>query len=144
MGVFEIARTVRADRARVFDVVSDFRRHGDYIPLTTMVTDDGPAGAGWRFTGRSGIGPLVLVDRMEITAWEPDRFFRIDKRGPVLDGWAEARLSDDGPHTRLVWTEEIVPRPAALGRRLAPVLDPANRWMFSRALDRMARRAEQE
>jgi carbon monoxide dehydrogenase subunit G len=141
--VFEVVRTVRADRATVFAVVSDLGRHGDYIPLTTMVTDPGPVGPGWRFTGRTGIGPLVLVDHMEVTAWEPDRSFRIDKRGPVLDGWAEVRVDDDGPHSRLSWREEIVPRPAALGRWVTPVLDPANRRLFGRSLDRMVRRAEQ-
>ncbi|MCE0486292.1 SRPBCC family protein [Ornithinimicrobium sediminis] len=143
MGTFEVVRTARAHRSRVFAVVSDFGSHGEFIPLTRMETDAGSPGPGWRFVGRSGLGPLALVDRMEVTVWEPDRHFRVDKRGPALDGWAEVHLSEDGPFTRLVWREEIVPRPAVLGSRLGPLLDPVNRWMFGRALDRMVRRAEQ-
>lgn len=142
MGTFEVVRTVHADRDRVFAVVADLRAHGDYIPLTTIDGDQGAIGPGWRFTGRTGVGPLVLVDRMEVTRWEPGRGFRIDKRGPALDGWAELHLSPDGPDTRLVWRERIVVRPAAVGRLLGPILDPANKALFGAAVDRMVARAE--
>lgn len=142
MGTFEVVRTVRADREQVFAVVADLRAHGDYIPLTTIRGGQGPIGPGWRFTARSGVGPLVLVDRMEVTRWEPGRGFRIDKHGPVLDGWAEVRLSQEGPHTRLSWRERIVLRPATVGRLLGPVLDQANKALFAAAVDRMVSRVE--
>jgi hypothetical protein len=60
----------------------------------------------------------------------------------VLDGWAELHLSPDGPDTRLVWRERIVVRPAAVGRVLGPILDPANKALFGAAVDRMVARAE--
>lgn len=143
MGTFEVVRTVRADRDRVFAVVADFRSHGDYIPLTRITADAGPIGPGWRFVGRTGVARLRLVDRMEVTRWEPGLGFRIDKRGPVLEGWAELHLSDDGPDTRLVWRERIVVRPASVGRLLGPLLDPGNKAVFGVAVDRMVARAEQ-
>lgn len=142
MGTFEVVRTVRAGRAKTFEVVADLRAHGDYVPLTRVEHDPGPIGVGWRFTGRTGVGPLTLVDRMEVTRWEPGESFRIDKRGPVLDGWAEVHFTCDGPDTRVVWHEHILVRPRALGRLLAPVLDPGNRVLFTRVLGAMAARAE--
>lgn len=143
MGTFEVVRTVRADLARTFAVVSDLRAHGDYIPFTTIEHDPGPIAVGWRFAGRTGVGRLALLDRMEVTRWEPGESFRIDKRGPVLDGWADVHFSVDGDDTRVVWRERIVLRPRVLGAALGPVLDPANRVFFGRALSAMAARAQQ-
>ncbi len=142
MGTFEVVRTVHADRDRVFAVVADFRAHGDYIPLTTIHAGQEAIGPGWRFTGRTGVGPVALIDRMEVTRWEPGRGFRVDKLGPVLDGWGELHLSADGPDTRLVWRERIVVRPAAVGLVLGPILDPANKALLGAAVDRMVARAE--
>lgn len=143
MGTFEVERTVRAARSRTFEVVADLRAHGDYVPLTTIVHDPGPIGVGWRFTGRTGLGPVFLPDRMEVTRWQPGESFRIDKRGPVLQGWADVQFSDDGPDTRVVWTERITLGPVALGRVLDPLLDPVNRALFTRVLGALAARAEQ-
>lgn len=141
MGTFDIARRVPAGTRHTFRVFSDFRRHGDYIPLTTMVADAGPPQVGWRFTGRTGVGPLALADNMVVTVWDPPHEFRIEKLGPLLDGWAHVHFSSEGSDTRVVWRERIVVRPAPVGRGLGPVLDPMNRLMFARALDKMTEEA---
>ncbi|MGB5951003.1 MAG: SRPBCC family protein [Ornithinimicrobium sp.] len=141
MGTFDLARRVNASPRHTFEVFSDFANHGDFIPLTTMITDSHPMGVGWRFTGRTGLGPLALVDKMVITVWDPPHEFRIEKLGPMVDGWAHVHFSAEGTDTRVVWRERIVARPAPVGRGLAPVLDPLNRRMFGRALDKMADRA---
>ncbi|CAN5425889.1 hypothetical protein BH23ACT6_BH23ACT6_22980 [soil metagenome] len=143
MGTFDLARRVPASGRHTFDVFSDFRAHGDYIPLTTITADEGPIGVGWRFTARSGLGPAALVDKMVVSVWNPPHEFRIEKLGPMLDGWAHAYFTAEGADTRVVWRERIVARPAPLGRGLGPVLDPLNRRMFARALDKMAARAAQ-
>ena len=142
MGTFEIVQTVRADLKTTFEVFSDFRMHGNYIPLTRIQASDRPMGKGWRFTALSGFGKLALVDRMEITQWDPHNSLTVTKFGPVLDGWAQVHFTPEGDDTRVVWRENIVLRPATAGSLLAPVLDPGNRAMFARSIKKMAAAAE--
>lgn len=143
MGTFELVRVVPAPPAATFAVVGDLTAYGAFIPMTRITADPAPVGPGWRFTARTGPGPLAVVDRMQVTRWDPPHGFAVTKLGPVLDGWAEVSLSAAGAGTRLLWREEITVRPAALGRRLSAVADPVNRWMFGRALDRMVARVRQ-
>ena len=93
---------------------------------------------------RTGVGPAAIPDRMRVTHWDPPRGFAITKLGPLLDGWAQIELHPEGAGTRLVWREEIVPRPARLGRRLSPLSDRINRLFFGRALDQMVRRVVEQ
>ncbi len=141
MGTFELARCVPAPQQDTFDVFSNFAKHGDFIPLTRMDCDPRPIGVDWRFTARSGVGPLSLVDRMEVSVWNPPHEFRIDKLGPLLDGWAHVHFTPEGRHTRVVWREHIMVRPPLIGTAVSQLSDPVNRAMFGRVLDGMARRA---
>ncbi|MGB3185058.1 MAG: SRPBCC family protein [Ornithinimicrobium sp.] len=141
MGSFDLARRVPANLRHTFEVFADFRSHGDFIPMTTIEADDGPIALGWRFTARTGPGPLALPDKMVVTVWDPPHEFRIEKLGPVLDGWAHVHFTAEGGDTRVVWRERIVVRPAPIGRGLGPVLDPLNRRLFAHALDKMTDRA---
>jgi carbon monoxide dehydrogenase subunit G len=140
MGTVELVRTLPATPEEVFAVVADLPAHGDFVPFTRVEHDPGPVRVGWRFTGLSGVGPLALVDRMQVTAWDPPHGFAVAKLGPVLAGGARATLVPDGAGTRLVWQEEIVLRPTALGRRLGRLTDPVTRWLFTRTLDAMTAR----
>jgi hypothetical protein len=141
MGTFDLVRRVNAPLDRTFAVFADFRRHGDFIPLTTISADEGDPGPGWRFTALTGVRRLALEDRMRVSVWDPPHEFRIDKLGPVLDGWAHVHLTVEAGQTRVVWREQIVLRPAAVGRLVGPLTDRGNRVMFGRALDKMAARA---
>ncbi|NLG23049.1 MAG: SRPBCC family protein [Actinomycetales bacterium] len=141
MGTFEIVRTLPATPERAFAVLGDLAAYGQFQPLTRIRATPGPVRPGWSFVAYTGIGPASVVDRMVVTAWEPGEHFAIVKVGPVLDGWATVHLTPEGEGTRVVWREEIVPRPGWLGRRLGPVSDPLMRWFTGRSLDRMAERA---
>src|SRR5689334_24924944 len=95
------------------------------MPLTTMRLDDGPTRVGCSFAGRSGLGPLRFADVMVITSWEPPgegrARFRLRKSGRLLDGCAGVSVERGagGAGAALHWTEEVVLRPPALGRRPA-------------------------
>lgn len=151
MGTFELTRTMPGDVEHVFAAVGNLPAYGEYLPMTRIEHDRAPIGPGWSFTGYSGVGPLALIDRMQVTAWQPPMHFAIRKRGPILLGWAEIDLEpaprDDGepddaaPWTIVRWRENIVVRPVRLGRAISPVTDRFNTWLFGRALDAMARRA---
>jgi hypothetical protein len=127
-----------ADPERTWEVLGDLPAYGQYQPLTRIRATPGPIGPGWSFVGYTGLGPLSVVDRMVVTEWEPFRHFAIVKVGPVLDGGAEVHLTPEGDSTRVVWREEIVPRPGWLGRRIGRLSDPAMRWFMGRSLDQMA------
>lgn len=148
MGVLTLERTTRATPEQLWQVVTDWSGYARWMPLTTMRLDDGPTRVGWSFAGRSGVGPLRFADVMVITSWEPPREgrarFRLRKIGRLLDGWADVSVEPGagGTGAALHWTEELVLRPSALGRRLARAADPVNRWMFGRAVDAMVAEAE--
>lgn len=141
MGTFDLTRRVPSSQQDTFDVFAGFRDHGNFIPMTTITADDGPIGVNWIFTARSGLGPLALIDRMEVSIWDPPHEFRIDKLGPMLDGWAHVHFSREGNDTRVVWREHIMVRPHLVGAAVGRVIDPVNRMMFGRALNKMAARA---
>lgn len=140
MGTFEIARTLPGDPEETFAVLGDLAAYGDFQPLTRIRATPGPIGPGWSFVAHTGIGPLSIVDRMVVTAWQPGEHFAIIKTGPVLDGGAEVHLTPEADGTRVIWREEIIPRPGWIGRRTAPLTDPAMRWFLGRSLDQMAAR----
>ncbi|MGZ5367257.1 MAG: SRPBCC family protein [Aeromicrobium sp.] len=71
------------------------------MPLTSIQVS--PAG----FVAHTGLGPLGFDDPMEIVASEPPSFCRLEKRGRVVTGWAEIRVSPLGDLTRIVWREDI-------------------------------------
>lgn len=154
MGTFELTRTMAGDPERVFATVGDLPSYGDFMMMTRIEHDRAPIGPGWSFTGYSGVGPLALIDRMQVTTWDPPYRFSVRKRGPILLGWAEVELeliqdgSADqaqqgmGARTRVRWRENIVVRPIRVGRLVAPATDRFNRWFFGRALDAMAARTE--
>ena len=140
MGTFEIARTLPGDPEETFAVLGDLAAYGDFQPLTRIKATPGPIGPGWSFVARTGVGPLSIVDRMVVTAWQPGQHFAITKIGPVLDGGAAVHLTPEADGTRVIWCEEIIPRPGWIGRRTAPLIDPAMRWFLGRSLDQMAAR----
>ena len=136
MAVVEVCREVAAGQQRVWDTVTDWPAHARWIPLTTVRTDPGEPRVGWSFAGRTGVGPLRFTDSMILTDWDPPHRFRVVKTGRVLAGWAVVTVEPAGPDcSTLRWREEIVPRPVALGRRLAPLADRATRWIFVRTVD---------
>lgn len=149
MGTFLIERTVAAPPAQVWDVITDWAGHSRWVPLTTMRCDPGPTRIGWSFTGLTGIGRLRFSDVMRITDWAPPSAggpgrFRLVKVGRWLAGWAEVSMVPiaGGEQTRVLWRENIVIRPTALGRLLAPLTDRVNTVLFTRVIADMAHEAE--
>jgi carbon monoxide dehydrogenase subunit G len=113
---------------QVWERVTDWRRHGDVVPLTTVTVD------GDRFTARTGLGPLGFDDVMEVVSWDPPRRCRIEKRGRLVRGWAEIDVRprpDGGAH--LTWREDIHVR--GVPRFLAPLESFAGRLLFTRTVD---------
>ena len=142
MTAFQLVRTCPASPATVWDVLTDFAGHEEWIPLTTMRVDDGSPRIGWGWAGVSGVGPLRFADSMVLTRWElpvgavGGRFSMV-KTGRVLDGWADVRVDPAPGGTVVSWSEDISLRPRPLRRATQPLVDRVAGAMFARALDAM-------
>ncbi|GGL81873.1 hypothetical protein GCM10010129_27040 [Streptomyces fumigatiscleroticus] len=146
MVTFSLERTAPLSPDEAWRRLTEWPRHGRVVPLTrvTVVTDP-PTRRGTLFVARSGLGPLVFDDVMEVTVWRPPRdgvpgLCRLDKRGRVIRGWAEIEVRPGpGGRARVVWREE-------LRVRLVPALFDglvrrAARSVFGRAVNQLLRTA---
>jgi uncharacterized protein YndB with AHSA1/START domain len=147
MATLHLTRETSATPAQVWDVVAAFDGYGAWMPMTRMVTDDGPPRVGWGFAGLTGLGRLAFSDSMLVTRWDPPArsgagVFRVVKTGRLLGGWAEVTVSPrpDGG-SRLDWVEDVVVRPLPFKRLFEPLLDRASAWLYGRAVDAMLARA---
>jgi hypothetical protein len=115
----------------------DWAGHGEWVPLTRVDVADED-----NFVAYSGLGPLVLEDRMRVRSRSFDGTVGevvVDKLGPVLTGQAICRVHRDGAGTVITWHETVtVPY---LPRVLAPVVGAAAAAGFSVSLRQMARHA---
>lgn len=130
MAGFEVVRQSRLSATQAWERLTDWRRHGDFVPLTT-VTVESPADGGLeRFVARTHLGLLSFDDVMEVTHSTPpsgdhpgDRAgtARIVKRGRVVVGWAVLTVTPTetptGPGCEVRWHEEARLRgtPALMG-----------------------------
>ena len=114
--------------AAAWQRVTDWAAHGRFVPLTSVTPVGTPAG----FVARTAVGRFGFDDPMEIVAWDPPRFCRVEKRGRVVRGWAEVTVVPRAAGSRVSWREEAVP--AHLPRPARPLADLAGRWLFGRVL----------
>jgi len=64
-------------------------------------------GVGVRFDCDTKVGPLRLVDRMEVTEWEPERRMGVRHVG-LVTGSGTFSLRADGPgSTTMTWSEDL-------------------------------------
>lgn len=136
---FELSRTVRLTPDETWDRLVDWSGHGDWIPLTRVDVDpDDPS----RFTAWSGIGRLMLEDRMHELERHRDGdrgYCRVAKLGPVLVGEAEFSVTPGlTRRTAVVQWREVV-TVAYLPAFLAPVAAWIGRTLFAQALGRIGR-----
>jgi uncharacterized protein YndB with AHSA1/START domain len=151
MGTFAIERIVAVPPPQLWGVVTDWAGYARWMPMTTMRLQQGPTRVGWSFAGLTGVGRLRFADVMRVTKWAPPAetgsgVFHLVKVGPLLAGWAEVSVLPlaGGTRTRLLWRENIVLRPAPLGRVIAPLTpltDRFNAVLFARVVDAMAAEA---
>ena len=145
MGVvayFALSRTTGLAPDTCWNRLTDWPRHGNRVPFTTVAALGGSGRAvGDVIVARTALGPLGFDDPMQIVAFSaptPDRdgVCRLEKRGRIVRGWAELRVRPgerSGGGAEVIWSEEI----AVMGvpRVLDPVTERVARVVFGRALD---------
>jgi hypothetical protein len=94
----------------VWEVLEPIERHVDWMHDAESIVFDGPLrrGVGTKIWCVTKVGPVRLIDRMEITAWEPNRTMGVRHTG-VVSGSGQFTLApiDDGAATRFTWTERL-------------------------------------
>lgn len=131
MGAFEVVREVSLPPEETFARLTDWERHGDVVPLTTVRSTD----AG--FVARTAVGPFGFDDVMDVVEWDPPRSCRIEKRGRVVQGWAEVSVTPTSRGSRVVWRE--VAHTIGVPRFAARLEEAAGRRLFGRVVDRLLR-----
>lgn len=127
MALIEIVREVTLPQSEAWSRLTDWRRHGDFVPLTTITLT--PHG----FTARTGVGALAFDDPMEIVTITEPSFCRLEKRGRIVTGWAELTVESTTSGSRVVWREDIHVKGTP---RFSDALTRASsRLLFSRVID---------
>lgn len=136
---FSVVRRTTKTAPDAWACLTDWARHGDFIPFTTVTLRPGtPVGLGAVFVARTSLGWLEYDDPMEVTHWRsPDHaqggICRIVKRGRVVTGWAVLTVDPEPVGCRIGWREN------ANIRYGGPLLDlptrVAGRRVFSRLVD---------
>lgn len=125
----------------MWEVVEPVERHVDWMADAASIVFDGPLrrGVGTRFWCVTEVGPLRLIDHMEITAWEPGRVIGVRHTGVVRgDGRFTAEPIDGGRGTRFTWTERLR-FPWYLGGPVGALMArPVLRWIWRRNLAALA------
>ena len=105
-------------------VVEPIERHVDWMHDAVAIRFDSEQrrGVGTTFDCDTKVGPIRLVDRMEITEWEPYAVIGVRHRG-VVTGTGRFTLEpiDLGRRTRFTWSEDLT-FPWWLGGRLGELL----------------------
>ena len=131
MEPFEIAREVPLSQQEAFSRLTDWVRHGDVVPLTTIrLTDTG-------FVARSGLGRFGFDDPMDVVEWDPPRFCRLEKRGRVVRGWAEISVWPTASGSKVVWRE--VAHVTGVPRMFSGLEKATGSAMFRRLLNDLTR-----
>jgi hypothetical protein len=155
MAFFAVSQNVHAPATSAWAALVDWRRHGDWAPLTVVrVTTARPDGVGAGFVARTGIGPVAFDDPMTVQVWQPpggdapeDRPGRCEvaKHGRVVLGRAGFSVVPlPGGRCRVDWDEDVTVRPQRVTRYAGPLLSLAGRIGFGATLRSMAREVERQ
>ena len=104
MSDVEVSETVKADPARVYELVSDLSRMGEWSPENNggkwLGGATGPA-VGARFRGVNRAGLAIWATTVTVTAADPGkRFgFDVDFMGVPISAWEYEFTGDDGSCT---------------------------------------------
>jgi hypothetical protein len=122
VALFEVQRDSVLPASQAWGRLTDWRRHGDFIPFTeVLVTTSGPAKTrddgretGAMFVARTSLGPLHFDDPMEVTYWQPPDdgpgMCRLVKTGRVVTGWAVLTVTPSATGCSIAWREDAAVR----------------------------------
>ena len=111
MAGITVSVEIDATTERVWEIVEPVERHVDWMADAVAIrfTGEQTRGIGTTFECDTKVGPITLVDKMEITDWEPGERMGVRHSGVVTgSGHFTLEPIDLGRRTRFTWTEELV------------------------------------
>lgn len=111
MAGFEVVRRTTLSPLEAWARVTDWRRHGDHAPLTTVTVHGAPGSSDESFTARTALGrvgfddPMAVTYRRAPTASEQG-IARLVKTGHVVVGWAVLTVTATEAGSEVRWHEE--------------------------------------
>jgi len=124
MAAVHVSIEIDATPDEVWAAVESVESHVDWMVDAVAIRFEGAqrSGVGTRFLCDTKIGPIALVDRMEITEWEPGAAMGVTHHG-VVTGTGRFSLTpiDLGRRTRFAW-DEVLRFPWYLGGRVGAAI----------------------
>ena len=104
-----VSAAIDAPPERVWDVVRDIAGHVDWMEDAEAIrfTSETTSGVGTTYECDTRVGPLHLVDRMEITEWSEGEAMGISHQGVVRGRGRFRLLPRARGGTRFVWEEDL-------------------------------------
>lgn len=94
----------------MWEVLEPIERHADWMHDAESIVFDGPLrrGVGTKIWCVTKVGPIRLIDRMEITDWEPEQAMGVRHTG-VVSGSGRFTMEpiEGGAATRFTWSEHL-------------------------------------
>jgi len=111
MARIKVAIEINATPERVWEIVEPVERHVDWMHDAVAIhfVTEQTRGVGTEFLCDTKVGPFTLVDRMELTEWEPGKTMGVRHTG-IVTGSGRFTLTpiDLGRRTLFEWNEELV------------------------------------
>ena len=110
MAKIRVSRVVPARPGAVWDLLRDIPSHVEWMADAEAIrfTSDRRSGVGTTFDCDTKVGPIRLVDRMEVTEWAPGRAMGVRHVGLVTGtGRFSLRPTRMRRGTRVTWEEEL-------------------------------------
>ena len=135
--------TVDVPADRLWAVLADWSRQGEWIPLTTVRTVSGDGrGVGGRIEAWTGVGRIGFNDQMVITHWDPPRRCEVLHLGPVVRGEGGFEVTaTDADAAQVEWWESFELPLGRFGRAGWRLTEPMWRAALDRSLARLRRLA---
>jgi hypothetical protein len=138
----EVSTILDATPSEVWADIVDIGSHVQWMEDAESITFAAPQreGVGTAFDCRTRIGPLRLLDRMEVTEWEPEHVMGIRHVGLVTGTGRFTLVPHAHACTTFTWAEDLV-FPAWLGGAAgAAAARPVLRRVWRTNLANLARR----
>jgi len=108
MKTIHVERVVAATRTLVWSELRQIDRHVKWMADAESITftSSKQEGVGTEFACRTKVGPIVLNDQMEITAWVDEETMSVVHRG-IVTGEGTFTLRDHAKGTLVIWEETL-------------------------------------
>lgn len=109
MGSIRVSTVIEAEPDVVWDEVRQIDRHVDWMADAVAIrfTSATTAGTGTTFDCVTKVGPITLVDKMEITEWRDAAVMGVRHTGIVTGSGRFTLTPEPGGRTRFTWVEAL-------------------------------------